>query len=190
MLSLSKRIKLKTRRLALNVFIAASLIGASASASAGFFEPEHSLSNVIGPEAVGIYQPSFEDVTVPLVAAAGDSISTHIAISSGYGQEANGLVNTSSGGLIGLFVLKSAIVYVADKHLTGNDRKVALKTTSALWGGATANNIAIATGATNPVALAVGIAAGVGFWYYEDRILDKEAAVRRERERVYNFYAL
>lgn len=171
------------------VGILAALFTLTAQADVDFKFQNHSAINVIGPEATGPYKDKYSDITLPIVAAAGDSISTHVALQSGYGHEANALVNTSSAGLIGLFVVKAGLIYVIDNYTSGDDRKTALKATSGLWGGATVNNLLIATGATGGAALAGGIVAGVGMWYYEDYILDKDRQAREYKEKIQAFYA-
>lgn len=148
---------------------------------------EHSVVNLIASDSYK--EDAWSDVTIPLGTAAMDSISTKVALTSTFAKEANGLVNTSSAGLFGLFVIKSGLVYIINNHTKGEDRKFGLKATSGLWGAASANNLLLATGATGGVAIAGGVLAGVGMWYYEDYILDKDRQAREENDRIQKFYA-
>lgn len=53
---------------------------------------------------------------LPLVGAAGDSISTHIALQQANVVEQNSLVNTSPGGLLALFAIKAGAIYILDQQ--------------------------------------------------------------------------
>ena len=115
------------------------------------------------------------ETLLPLGSAAMDSISTYSAIQSGLGAEANGLINTSAAGLLGLFAFKTGIVYYANT-LQPEQRKSMLKHASGVWGGISVNNILIMLGASGPQAIVLGIAAGFGFYHWESKILDKTPA--------------
>ena len=67
-----------------------------------------------------------------VLTAATDSLSTKLVITS-WAIERNPLVNTSVGGLISLFLIKTAGIYWIDKQ-PDNIMKFGLKITSGLWG--------------------------------------------------------
>lgn len=93
-------------------------------------------------------------------AAAADSISTHIAMSaSEHLTEANSLVNTSPAGLLALFVVKLSLLEIVERHYP-EQKPAVFRNASAVWGGVSASNLALAAGAAGPLALAVGLASG------------------------------
>lgn len=110
---------------------------------------------------------------LPLIGAAADSLSTHIAIASGYGQESNPLVNTSPSGLLGVFIVKAGLIKFADTR-EPEARSTMLKAQSAMFNGISASNLMIAAGAVNPIAYAVGAVAGWWFWNQEAKVLANE----------------
>lgn len=108
--------------------------------------------------------------TLPLAFAAADSVTTHLLVSSGIGQEVNGLVNTSPAGLAALFLVKAGVIELADR-LPEPVRRASLSMLGGLWGGVAGNNLLVLVGAANPVALAGGVLAAVGaYWWEEHRL--------------------
>lgn len=113
-----------------------------------------------------------------LIGAAGDSITTRLALAAG-GSEKNPLINTSTGGLITLFALKAGLVYYLDRQ-DPQTRERGLKLTGSLWGGVTASNLLIALGATNPVAIAGGLATGIYAYNYQAKLLLDERSLTQQ----------
>ena len=109
-----------------------------------------------------------------VLAAATDSLSTGLAIAAG-AREANPLVSTSAGGLISIFLIKSAGVYWIDKQ-PDNIRDFGLKFASGFWGGASINNLLIFAGMSNPVSIVGGVVGGILLYNHEASLLRKEKA--------------
>lgn len=116
-----------------------------------------------------------EGARLPLVGAVGDSITTYIALNQPNVVESNGLINTSPVGLLGLFVIKAGIVRYADGQ-PDEIRAPVLKMAAGAWSGISVSNLIIAAGATTPIGLVVGLAAGTAAYLYEDKVLQAEAA--------------
>lgn len=118
--------------------------------------------------------PYFSESAKPVVAyALADSLTTAVAVSSGIASEANPLINTAPLALAGLFVLKAGMVYYLDKQRPAI-RENGLKLNSGLWAGVSINNLLVIAGVANPVALAGGFLGGIGAYYYEESLLNKE----------------
>lgn len=116
---------------------------------------------------------------LPLLGAAGDSISTHMALKQAHTVEVNSLINTSPAGLLGLFAIKAGAIYVLDQQKP-EIRKPGLKMTAGLWNGVIANNFLVAVGAANPVGIIAGIAYGVYMYKKESDILEKEETLAKQ----------
>ena len=82
------------------------------------------------------------------VAAVADSATTVVALSSGAVER-----NPLAGSPATLLVLKLGLVEVAPVS--------AHKPLAAMWWGAAVNNLAVAAGATNPLAVTLGITAAL-----------------------------
>jgi hypothetical protein len=91
----------------------------------------------------------------------GDSGSTYLAMQNRSVHERNPLVNTSPAGLVGLAATKILLLEIFDAKLSATDRKTLYPFASALYASGTFNNLLLAASASNPIALAGGIAAGV-----------------------------
>ena len=115
--------------------------------------------------------------SIPLAGALGDSVTTHIGITQAGLSEANGLIQTSPAGLMGLFVIKAGIVYYFENQKP-EVRKVGLKTTAGVWSGVTMNNLLLIAGSTNPVSLVGGALFGAYMYHREGMTLEKEATVK------------
>ncbi len=170
------------QRLGVDSWLAAQTADASASP---LLAPEtaHSSakSDVDLPRTYGFSKGAM----LPLIGAAGDSISTHIGLQQANVLERNGLINTSPAGLVGLFVIKAGVIYAFDQQ-PQHVRKPALKMTAGLWNGVIANNLFVAAGASNPVSLLAGVAYGVYMYHREHDILEREeAAARGQTEPVW-----
>lgn len=103
---------------------------------------------------------SHADETSATVAAGADTASTVIAVGSGIGVESNVLIASPP-----VFLAVSAIKLAAPsmtRNMVPEDRDLALRSMTTVWGGAAANNLALIAGAGCPPC--VGIAAGVWLW--------------------------
>ena len=116
--------------------------------------------------------------------AAADSITTYIALSQG-ATEKNALINASPAGLLGVFLLKTGLVYYANQQEEGN-RNFFLKIMAGAWGGASVNNLLVIAGATNPVSLLGGFIFGVGAYHYQDKLLAQESFLKNSQKYTYN----
>lgn len=100
-----------------------------------------------------------------IAGAAGDSVSTYLALQSG-GVELNNFVNTSPIGLLALAAVKWGVVEVIEaSSMSPEAKKYSFRLMGSLWWGAVANNTLVALSAANPVSLAVGIATGLYVWH-------------------------
>lgn len=115
---------------------------------------------------------------LPLWGAFGDSVSTHIGLNQPNLVEANGLINTSPAGLLGLFAIKTGMVYFLDQQEPGI-RKPGLKAMAGLWNGVTMSNLLLAAGASNPVGMIAGVAYGVYMYHVQHNVLEEEEAMAR-----------
>lgn len=118
-------------------------------------------------------------------AAVADGISTSLALSAG-AVEMNPLISTSPIGLIALTGAKIGLVKFADRLPEPNKRLV-IKTSSAVWGGAAVNNLMVLASAPSPVALVAGVVAGVLWWRHSTRVYeraDREIAAREQKLRL------
>ena len=101
---------------------------------------------------------------VAIGAAFADAITTKIMINSG-GYERNPLIKPTTSGLLTAAAVNWAIVEMVDRsNLEPTTKKNIMKAGASMWTGAAVNNLAIALSASNPVALAVGVAAGAYMW--------------------------
>jgi len=114
-------------------------------------------------------------------AAVADGVSTGLALSSG-AVEMNGLISTSPIGLVALTGAKIGLVKFADR-LPENEKRLVIKTSSSLWGGAAVNNLMVLMSAPSPVAIAAGVVAGVLWWRHTNQVYaqaDREIAARQQ----------
>ena len=112
-------------------------------------------------------------------AAVVDGVSTGLALSSG-AVEMNPLISTSPVGLIALTGAKIGLVKYADR-LPEPQKRVVIKTSSSVWGGAAVNNLMVLMSAPSPLAIAAGVTAGVLWWRHSTRVYegaDREIAAR------------
>jgi hypothetical protein len=114
-------------------------------------------------------------------AAVADGVSTGLALSGG-AMEMNGLISTSPVGLVALTGAKIGLVKFADR-LPENEKRLVIKTSSSIWGGAAINNLMVLMSAPSPVAIAAGVVAGVLWWRHTNRVYaraDREIAARQQ----------
>ncbi|MDB5747934.1 MAG: hypothetical protein JWP72_2782 [Massilia sp.] len=114
-------------------------------------------------------------------AAVADGISTGLALSAG-AIEMNPLISTSPVGLIALTGAKIGLLKFADR-LPEPQKRLVIKTSSSVWGGAAVNNLMVLMAAPTPVAIAAGVVAGVLWWRHSARVYeraDREIAARQQ----------
>jgi hypothetical protein len=169
-------------KLAATVLITASLYSASASAVEA--PPSVNGETAIPSESV-VPEPSEAPLSTELpgisainyarIGAIADSVTTHIALNSG-GVEKNALVNTSPAGLVALLALKLGLLELAER-LPENERAMAIKTSAAVWGGVSVNNLLVAASVGGAAPVVVG--AAFGYWMWEhtsDRLAAEKLA--------------
>ena len=114
-------------------------------------------------------------------AAIADGISTSLALSAG-AVEMNPMISTSPIGLIALTGAKIGLVKFAGR-LPEPQKRLVVKSASAVWGGAAINNLMVLVSAPSPVAIAAGVVAGVLWWRHSNRVYeqaDREIAARQQ----------
>jgi hypothetical protein len=104
-------------------------------------------------------------------AAVADGISTGLALSAG-AIEMNPMISTSPLGLVALTGAKIGLVRFADR-LPEQQKRLVIKTSSAVWGGAAVNNLMVLMAAPTPVAVAAGVVAGVLWWRHSNRVYER-----------------
>ncbi|MFC5458789.1 hypothetical protein [Massilia niabensis] len=115
-------------------------------------------------------------------AAVADGISTSLALSAG-AMEMNPLISTSPIGLVALTGAKIGLVKFAGR-LPEPQKRLVIKASSAVWGGAAVNNLMVLMSAPSPVAVAAGVVAGVLWWRHSNRVYqqaDREIAARQQK---------
>lgn len=122
--------------------------------------------------------PESEDDTQPdgkthaAIAAVADGVTTGMALSAG-AIESNPLVATSPVGLVAVTGLKLGLVNYADT-LPEQEKRFALKSTSAVWGGAAVNNIMVFLAAPPPVPILAGLVTGILAWKHLEGKYEEE----------------
>lgn len=110
--------------------------------------------------------------THAMVAAVADGVTTGMALSAG-AIESNPLIATSPAGLITLTGLKLGLVNYANT-LPEQEKRFAMKSTSAVWGGAAVNNVMIFLAAPPPLAIFAGLITGIVTWTHLENQYEKE----------------
>jgi hypothetical protein len=104
----------------------------------------------------------------PRHAAWTDGISTALAVSNG-AFERNPLISLSPASLLAVTGAKLGLVeWVERSELAPERRQDTLKAFSAMWGGASINNLFILLSVPSGVALLAGLAGGWWLWRVED----------------------
>lgn len=102
-------------------------------------------------------------------AAWADGISTALALSNG-AIERNPLIGSTPGSLLVVTGAKLGIVeFVERSGMPPEQRGRTLKALSALWGGASINNLFVLLSAQPAVAVLAGVSAGLWIWQKEAR---------------------
>lgn len=110
--------------------------------------------------------------THAMAAAVADGVSTGMALSAG-AIESNPLIATSPVGLIAITGLKLGLVNYADT-LPEQEKRFAMKSTSAVWGGAAVNNVLVFLAAPPPIAILAGLVTGLVTWTHLENKYDEE----------------
>jgi hypothetical protein len=97
-----------------------------------------------------------------LAAAIADGLTTSIALSSG-AVEYNSAVPTSPLGLVAFTGLKIGLIKYSE-NFNEPEKRLTLKSTSAIWGGAAVNNIAVYLAAPPPLPIIAGLLMGIATW--------------------------
>jgi hypothetical protein len=127
-------------------------------------------------------QSATDSANTAITAAVADGVTTSVALSAG-AIETNPLVNTSPIGLVALTGMKIGLVKYADT-LPQDEKRAVMKTSSALWGGAAANNLLVLMAAPSPVAIFAGLGAGLLIWgNMEDRYLEEDRIIAARRQK-------
>lgn len=119
-----------------------------------------------------------EDETQPngkthaMAAAVADGVTTGMALSAG-ALETNPLIATSPVGLVAVTGLKIGLVNLADS-LPQQEKRLTLKSTSAVWGGAAVNNILVFLAAPAPFPILAGFVAGIMTWNHLTNQYEKD----------------
>lgn len=132
--------------------------------------PPPLLKHAPNPGAEEDQQP--DGKTHATIAAVADGVTTGMALSAG-AIESNPLIATSPVGLIAVTGLKLGLVNYADT-LPEQEKRFALKSTSAVWGGAAVNNIMVFLAAPPPVPILAGLVTGIMAWQHLENKYEKE----------------
>jgi hypothetical protein len=143
-------------------------------------ESKTTISQAVPPSDTYVAPPFLSTAPTQFVTAVaiGDSVTTYVAL-SGNAVEKNPLVNTSPAGLLAVLAVKMGVTYYFDKQ-PEPVRAQGLKTMAGIWGGVNVNNLLVIAGASNPVSLIGGIIAGVGAYYYQEKLLAEEKQKMQE----------
>ncbi|PWF39391.1 hypothetical protein C7C56_027045 [Massilia glaciei] len=150
--------------------------------------PVHAAAGVPAPAppAVIVAAPAQEspigDVAHATAAAIADGVSTGIALAAG-AVEMNPLVPTSPLGLMLITGLKIGVAKFAET-LPESEKRLTLKTTSAVWGGAAVNNLLLCFEVPGPIAVLVGLAAAIVTWYRMERAYRRHDLLAAQSARV------
>lgn len=133
------------------------------------------------PGAAGVSAgPGMDGADHAITAAVADGVTTGVALSLGAGVEMNPLIMTSPLGLVAMTGLKIGLVKYADT-LPEEDKRTAMKTSSAVWGGAAMNNLLVLLAAPGPLSVIVGLITGIATWMHMENQYqeqDRVAALR------------
>lgn len=113
-------------------------------------------------------------------AAIADGLTTGLALGAG-AIETNPLIATNPIGLVAMTGLKIGLVQYADT-LPTEDKRAVMKTSSAVWGGAAANNLLVLLAAPTPLSIVAGLVAGVMIWNHMDEKYQEEDRILAEQK--------
>ena len=115
-----------------------------------------------------------------IAAALADGLTTNLALSAG-AVETNSLISSSPIGLVILTGMKIGLVKLSGT-LSEPEKRSALKSSSALWGGAAINNVAVYFAMPPPVPVIAGILMGFATWFNMDDKYAEEDALLAARQ--------
>jgi hypothetical protein len=115
-----------------------------------------------------------------MTAAVADGLTTNLALSAG-AIESNPMISTSPIGLMALTGMKIGLVKYAGT-LSEPDKRLALKSSSALWGGASINNMAVYLSASPLTSIVAGILMGIATWVHIQNKFDQEDKLLAARQ--------
>lgn len=115
-----------------------------------------------------------------IAAALADGLTTNLALSAG-AVETNSLISSSPIGLVILTGMKIGLVKFSGT-LSEPEKRSALKSSSALWGGAAINNVAVYFAMPPPVPVIAGILMGFATWFNMDDKYAEEDALLAARQ--------
>lgn len=115
-----------------------------------------------------------------IAAALADGLTTNLALSAG-AVETNSLISSSPIGLVILTGVKIGLVKFSGT-LSEPEKRSALKSSSALWGGAAINNVAVYFAMPPPVPVIAGILMGFATWFNMDDKYAEEDALLAARQ--------
>jgi hypothetical protein len=105
--------------------------------------------------------------SLAMKAAVADGVTTGFALASG-AVEANPLVSPTPLGLLALTGVKVAVVKYANR-LPEDQKRTAMKTSTAVWGGAAVNNLLVLAAAPPPFPIIAGLAMAYIGWRHMSR---------------------
>lgn len=118
-----------------------------------------------------------------MASAVADGVTTGIALSVG-AIETNPLIATSPIGLVALTGAKLGLVKYADT-MPQDDKRLTLKSTSAIWGGAAVNNVMVLLAAPPPFPIIAGLIMGIATWTHMGSEYEKEDLLAAARAKEF-----
>lgn len=152
--------------------MAAPAMGAPASVPA---EPAKQIEAAVKAEQAGL-----DGADTATAAAIADGLTTGLALGAG-AIETKPLIATNPIGLVAMTGLKIGHVQYADT-LPTEDKRAVMKTSSAVWGGAAANNLLVLLAAPTPLSVVAGLLAGGMIWNHMDETYQEEDRILAEQK--------
>lgn len=126
-------------------------------------EPEPAEPKIAAVFSVDVAPDEIDKVdNTAIRAAVADGITTGLALSAG-ALETNPLISTTPLGLLALTGAKIALVKYAET-LPEQEKRMVVKLSSSLWGGAAVNNLLVLLAAPTPLSLLAGLLMGFYTW--------------------------
>lgn len=116
------------------------------------------------------------------VAAAADGATTLLVLQSG-GIEMNGLMPISPLGIVGVTALKLGLASQLER-LPEHQRDLGIQSTTAVWGGAAANNVLAWAAVSPPVAIGAGLITAWVLWKRTGDKLDSQRLARLAQQQA------
>lgn len=139
------------------------LISPTLACAASEREPEPPEPEMAAVFSVDVAPDEIDKVdNTAIRAAVADGITTGLALSSG-ALETNPLISTTPLGLLALTGAKIALVKYAET-LPEQEKRMVVKLSSSLWGGAAVNNLLVLLAAPTPLSVLAGLLMGFYTW--------------------------